>query len=212
MPEPAPGAPASRPACRLAGQETRQHGLQRFQPGWQSRRKRCFTQFLQCLLATGLTFLLGSCAGYKVGPSNELAAGEKTVQITPFANQTLEPRLGDAVTSALRKELQRDGTYRLATREAGDIVVNGTVMRYLRQEQTLTPEDVVSVQDYRIALTAHVTARDRATGKVLLDQPVTGYTLLRVGSDLTSAERQALPLIAADLARQVVSLLADGTW
>jgi hypothetical protein len=37
-------------------------------------------------------------------------------------------------------------------------------------------------------------------------------TLIRVGSDLTSAERQALPLLAADLARNITALLADGTW
>jgi hypothetical protein len=169
-------------------------------------------QYLHGLLASCLALVLCGCAGYKLGPSNNLAAGEKSVQITPFANKTLEPRLGDAVTGALRKELQRDGTYRLATREAGDIVVNGTITRYLRQEQTLVPEDVVTVRDYRIALTAQVTARDRATGKVLLDQPVTGHTLLRVGTDLTSAERQALPLLATDFARQVTALLADGSW
>jgi hypothetical protein len=163
------------------------------------------------LLAGGLVLVAGGCAGYRVGPTNNLAAGEKSVQITPFANQTLEPRLGDAVTGALRKELQRDGTYRLA-REAGDIVVKGTVTRYQRQAQTLVPEDVVTVQDYRIALTAQVTAHDRTTGKVVLDQLVTGHTLVRAGSDLTSAERQALPLLAADFARQVTALLADGSW
>ena len=53
---------------------------------------------------------------------------------------------------------------------------------------------------------------DRTSGKVLFDQPVTGYTLVRVGSDLTSAERQALPLLAGDLAKRVTSLLVDGTW
>ena len=168
--------------------------------------------FLPWLFTACLAFVLSGCAGYQLGPSNNLAAGEKSVRITPFANKTLEPRLGDAVTGALRKELQRDGTYRLATRDAGDIVVDGTITRYLRQEQTLVPDDVITVRDYRIALTAQVTARDRATGKVLLDQPVTGYTLLRVGPDLTSAERQALPLLAADFARQVTALLADGTW
>jgi hypothetical protein len=170
--------------------------------------KRLFTR----LLVVGLAVGLSGCAGYRVGPTNDQAAGGKTVQIRPFANQTLEPRLGDAVSGALRKELQRDGTYRLATREAGDVVVEGTVTRYLRQAQTLVSDDVETVQDYRILLTAQVTARDRVTGKLLLDQPVTGYTLLRVGPDLTSAERQALPLLASDLARQVVSLLADGSW
>jgi hypothetical protein len=47
---------------------------------------------------------------------------------------------------------------------------------------------------------------------VLFDRPVTGSTLIRVGSDLTSAERQSLPLLAEDLAKNVASLLADGGW
>jgi hypothetical protein len=155
---------------------------------------------------------LSGCAGYRLGPANGLAAGEKTVQITPFTNRTLEPRLGDAVTAALRKQVQRDGTYRLATRETGDIVVSGVVTRYYRQELSFVPNDIATARDYRVRLTAQVTARERGTGKVLLDQPVTGYTLTRVGPDLASTERQALPLLAEDLAKRVVALLADGGW
>ena len=192
--------------------KTRQPGCQRLKYCRQLIRTPFSRQFLHYFWAACLACVVSGCVGYRLGPSNNLAAGEKSVQITPFSNQTLEPRLGDAVTGALRKELQRDGTYRLATRDGGDIVVNGVITRYLRQEQTLVPEDVITVRDYRIALTAQVTARDRATGKILLDQPVTGYTLLRVGSDLTSAERQALPLLATDFARQVTALLADGSW
>ena len=57
-----------------------------------------------------------------------------------------------------------------------------------------------------------MTARERSTGKVILNQPVTGYTLIRVTTDLTSTERQALPLLAADLAKNVTALLAEGGW
>ena len=39
-----------------------------------------------------------------------------------------------------------------------------------------------------------------------------GYTLVRIGSDLTSTERQALPLLAGELAKRVTALLADGNW
>jgi hypothetical protein len=166
----------------------------------------------QLLAVMGLAATLCGCAGYKLGPSNGLAAGEKSVQVVPFANQTIEPRLGDAVTSALRKEVQRDGTYRLATRDAGDIVVSGVVIRYRRIELSFLPSDVLTVRDYRVSLTAQVTAHERGTGKVLFDRPVTGSTLIRVGSDLTSAERQSLPLLAEDLAKNVASLLADGGW
>ena len=82
----------------------------------------------------------------------------------------------------------------------------------MRTEVTLSSSDVLTVQDFRLTVTAQVTARERATGKVLIDQSVNGYTLIRVGSDLTSAERQAMPLLAQDLARRVTALLAEGKW
>ena len=164
-------------------------------------------------LLVGLVALGGSgCAGYKLGPVNGLIAREKSIQINPFANQTLEPRLGDAVTAQLRKQLQRDGTFRLASHNDGDIVVSGAVTRYIRYEVSFSATDVLTVRDYRVELSAHVTARNRSTGKVILDQPVTGYTLIRVTTDLTSTERQALPLLAADLAKNVTALLTEGAW
>jgi hypothetical protein len=166
----------------------------------------------QWLLVGLLTFGASGCAGYKLGPVNGLAAREKSVQIIPFNNQTLEPRLTDAVTSQLRKELQRDGTYQLATRDDGDIIVTGTISRYERFEVSFASGDILTVRDYRLELTAHVTARDRSSGKVVFDQPVKGTTLIRVTTDLTSTERQALPLLAGDLAKNVTELLAEGSW
>ena len=124
----------------------------------------------------------------------------------------MEPRLGDAVTTQLRQEFQRDGTYQLASHNDGDIVVSGAVTRYVRIEVTFSSSDVLTVRDYRLEIRAQVTARDRSTGKVILDQPVTGNTLIRVTNDLTSAERQAMPLLAADLAKNVTVLLTEGAW
>jgi hypothetical protein len=154
----------------------------------------------------------GGCAGYKLGPVNGLTAKEKSVQINPFANQTLEPRLGDAVTAQLRKDLQRDGTFQLASHDDGDIVVSGAVIRYVRYEVSFSSNDVLTVRDYRLEMTAQVTAHNRSSGKVIFNQPVTGNTLIRVTNDLTSTERQALPLLAADLAKNVTALLAEGAW
>ena len=165
------------------------------------------------LVALALTMLLFSgCAGYRLGPVNGLVAGEKSVQISPFANLTLQPRLTDAVTAQMRKELQRDGTYQLASHDNGDIILSGSLTSYVRTEVTLAAQDVLTVRDFRVTLTAHVTARERSSGKEILNQIVTGHTLLRVGNDLPSAERQALPLLANDLARNVTALLAEGKW
>ena len=108
--------------------------------------------------------------------------------------------------------MQRDGTFKLASHDDGDIVVSGSVNRYLRQEISLSPSDTLTVRDYRLELRAQVTAHERSTGKVILNQPVMGYTLIRVTTDLTSTERQALPLLAADFAKNVTALLAEGGW
>jgi hypothetical protein len=168
-----------------------------------------------CRLALGwvlIVICLTGCAGYQLGPTNGLTAKEKSIQVTPFVNRTLQPRLTDAVTSQLREELQRDGTYALTSHGSPDIIITGTLTRYQRTEITFVPHDILTVQDYRVSLTAQVTARERATGRLLIDQPVNGHTLLRVGADLPSAERQAMPLLAADLAKNITALLTQGKW
>ncbi len=164
-----------------------------------------------CLLIAGLALSSG-CAGYKLGPTNGVEAGAKTIQLVPFSNQTFQPRLGDAVTTALRRNVQNDGTYRLANDASADIVVTGTLIDYDRRELSLVRNDVLTVSDFRVNVKARVAARDRTTGNVLFDREVTGYTLVRVGSDLTSSERQALPVLAEDLAKNITSLLVDGSW
>lgn len=147
-----------------------------------------------------------------MGPTNGVAAGIQTVQIQPFVNQTLEPHLTDAVEIALRKQLQQDGTYQLATHEPGDIVLTGVITDYRREALSFQPQDVLTPTDFRVTVTAQVTARERSTEKIIFDQKVTGSALVRVGSDLTSAERQARPLLANSLARSVTSLLVSGGW
>ena len=159
-----------------------------------------------------MTLLLTGCAGYHLGPVNGAVAGEKTIEVLPFNNQTFQPRLGDSVTQALRERLQTDGTYRLVTRAPGDIVVTGVITHYSRKGLSFLNTDVATPQDYRIDITAHVTARSRDTGRVLLDKDVNGYALIQVGGDLTDVERQSLPLLAEDLARNVAELLTEGTW
>jgi hypothetical protein len=161
-----------------------------------------------CVLCSAL---LAGC-GYRVGSVGEHPAGARSITVNPVVNRTLEPGVSDALAQDLRMSLQRDGTYRLSTHEAGDIVVSTTVTDYRRAGVSYESDNVLTVQDYRLTVTAHVVAKDRATGKVVLDRSVTGFTLVRVGSDMTQAERQALPLATTDLAQNITTLLVDGKW
>ena len=167
-----------------------------------------------CWLSGVLPVILAvtGCIGYRLGPTNEVAPRAQTLQVNPFANETLEPRLGEAVTHSLRKVLQQDGTYRLDSSDTGDVIVSGKIVRFNRQHLSFQRRDVLTPRDYRLTMTAQVTARNRWSGKLLLDRKVTGQSTIRVGDDLVSAERQAIPLVAEDLARNTTALLVDGTW
>ena len=165
-----------------------------------------------CAIILLLPMLLAGCAGYRLGPTNGLAPGEQSVQVNPFKNNTLEPRLSEPVTLEVRKQLQQDGTYKLATQNDGDLIVDGVIIDFDRSGLSYQPGDVVTVRDYVVVVSARIIATERLTGKTNLNQIVRGRTTVRVGNDLSSAERQAIPLLAAALARNAVSAIADGTW
>jgi hypothetical protein len=158
-----------------------------------------------------LVLVWGGCA-YRVGPTNGEVAGAKSVRVDLFRNETYEPRLSEALGTALRRIVQQDGTYRLSTRGEADIVVDGVITKYWRSGISFDPKDTLTPRDFLIILIAKVTATERATGRLLIDREVRGRTTVRMLDDQASAERQAVPLLAEDLARNVTALLVDGTW
>lgn len=134
------------------------------------------------------------------------------MQVNLFQNETWEPRLSEPVATSLRRAIQQDGTYRLATRGDADIVLDGTLIEFNRSGLSFDPRDVLTVRDYELVVTARFTATERATGKVIITSSAAGRTTIRTGADLPSAERQAAPLLAEDLARKITAAVVDGTW
>ena len=168
---------------------------------------RALKIFLTVLAALAFT----GCASYHLGPVMD-KDDNQSVEVLPFNNQTLQPRLGDSLTQALRQRLQTDATYHLDTRGTGDIVLTGVISTYRRGALGYSSNDALTPENYRVETSVHVTARERRTGKLLLDREVKGRTLVHVGADLASSERQALPLVAEELARSITELLTEGAW
>jgi hypothetical protein len=129
-----------------------------------------------------------------------------------FANKTREPRVTEYVAISMRKLLQQDGTYRLETSGRPDIMVSGVITKFTRSGLSYQTNDVLTPQEYTLVLAAHVVAVDLNTGKTNVNRDVSGLTYILIGNDQSSAERQAIPLLADSLARNAISLLTDGTW
>jgi hypothetical protein len=158
-----------------------------------------------------LLLLLSGCA-YQLGPTNGQVAGSKTVRVKTFQNDTFEPRLSEPLATALRRAIQHDGTYKLTTHGSPDVILEGKLFDFSRSGLTFQPADILTVRDYYLNMRAHVKALDAATGKLLWEGTFDGHTIIRVGSDLSSAERQAVPLMADDMAQNITSRLVDGSF
>jgi hypothetical protein len=167
---------------------------------------------MRLLLTVCLAAFLAGCAGYKLGPTNGLPAGSRSVEVRPFVNKTKEPRITEYLASSLRKQLQQDGSFRLETSGRGDILVTGQITSFTRSGLSYQTNDVLTPQEYTLGLAARVVAVDVNSGKTILDKVVSGRTYIRIGNDQSSSERQAIPLLADDVARHAVSLLVDGVW
>jgi hypothetical protein len=148
--------------------------------------------------------------GYRLGPVSH--TDHKSVAVPMFRNKTLHPQLEAQITNAIIKRFQADGTLRVDSRDDADVVVTGVIIDYTRDELRSVREDVGTAREYRINITAEIEARDGRTGKMIVEKTsVTGKADTFIGSDLQSAEFQALPLAADDMARQVISLLTE-SW
>ncbi len=152
------------------------------------------------------------CASYRLGPVNPAIPAGQAIEVGLFQNATPHPGLTESVNASIRRELHRDGTFELATADDGDVLLTGNITAYRRSAVSFQPRDILSVRDFEVELVTRIRAADRVTGKVLIDRELTGRTTVRLGGDLASAERQALPLLANDLAKKVVALLAEGEW
>jgi hypothetical protein len=169
-------------------------------------------RYLGGYVAIVILLVCGGCAGYRLGPTNGLAAGSRSIQINLFKNDTWEPRLTESIAISLRRWIQRDGTYALATDGDASIILDGVITEFNRSPVSFQPSDVLTVRDYEVTIYAEFTATERATGRVITSSKAWGRTTVRAGADLVAAERQAAPLLAENLARNITSILVDGTW
>ena len=155
-----------------------------------------------------LNLLLAGCAGYRLGPT--LGAEYRSVAVPMFRNKTYKPQLEAQVTNGIIKRFQLDGTLRVDSVAEADVVLTGEITDYRRHELRSLREQIGAPREFRVTIEARVEARDRVTGKILLaPTTVTGSADTFIGNDLQSAEQQALPLIADDLAKRVVTLIAE---
>jgi hypothetical protein len=154
---------------------------------------------------------LSGCLGYHIGPVKPYYLRDvHAIAIPTFENKTLLPRIEVLVTDTVIKQFQQDGTFRIASEENADAVLKAEITRVDRSPSRFVRGNVLATSEF--VLTVHV--KYSLTGKngdVLASSiEANGSTSFFVGTDVTTDERQALPLATEQLATNLVAQLSEG--
>ena len=157
---------------------------------------RVLSVMLGCAMVAG-------CAGYKMGAIKPTPMAQvQTIAVPSFQNMTLEPRVEVLLANSIIKQIQQDGTYRIADEKNADAVLEGTLEEMERKPERSVRGNVLLTREYSLILRVRYRVIERSTGRDLAGRSVVGRTTFFVSgsnalaADVLQDERQALPLAA----------------
>jgi lipopolysaccharide assembly LptE-like protein len=157
-----------------------------------------------------LAFLFEGCAGYQLGPATPgYLKNVHTIAVPTFSNSTLTPRIEVLVTSTVIKQFQQDGTFRIVNADSADATLKAEIVGVNRSPARSVRGNVLATTEFNLTLIVKYSLLGR-DGKTLSSAGASGSTSFFVGTDVSTDERQALPLASEELARHLVSQLSEG--
>lgn len=164
-----------------------------------------------CAALCAALVAMAGCAGYswKSAVPEEM----RTVAVPTFRNESHVTGLGLAVAKQVRREFQREGTFRLAELEDCAVEVQGVVKS--SSHDTLAYDRSVSerMREYELRAVAEVSFIDKKSGKVVVDNKrYRARTTFLAGDDILTGERDASGRLAEEFARQIVDDVLNCKW
>jgi hypothetical protein len=163
------------------------------------------------IAATLLCGSLCGCLGYHIGPVKPYYLSDvHTISVPTFKNETLIPRVEVLVTSTVIKQFQQDGTYKIGNDENADAILKGEIQRISRSPARSVRGNVLATTEFNLVMRVKYRLVGRDGKLIGPTGEAVGTTSFFVGTDVTTDERQALPLVTEELATRLVSQLSEG--
>jgi hypothetical protein len=184
----------------------------RLQSSPRSRRNSMRRHPRRAFMAALIPLLFSGCAGYHVGSIQpHFMEGIQTIAVPTFRNETLIPHIEVLSTDTVIRQIQEDGTYKVASSlDTADAVLEGEIMSVIRRPSRTVIGDVQATQEFDMTLEIHYKIIRKATGETVDDKNATGSTSFFVSGDVNQDEVQAIPLAAQSCAVQMVSEFGEG--
>jgi hypothetical protein len=167
-------------------------------------------------LLVGLPLLLPGCAGYQLGTEGLYPRDVRTVCVPIFRSESFRRNLGERLTEAVCKEIERRSPYKVVNEANADSILTGTIVS---EEKHLVLNTLNGdPRDVQFTLRVHVSWIDRHGSKLREDGVVplppevadiqgTADVVPEVGQSDVVTQQEAINRVA----KQIVDLM-EAPW
>lgn len=163
-----------------------------------------------------LSSAVGGCAPYQVGTPSLYSCNVRTVYVPIFESNSFRRGLGERLTEAVQKEIERRTPYKVVSSSDADSILTGRIVNERKQVSVEAPTD--EPRELQYYFTVELTWSDRNGAILQSMQPVpvpaalvTAYNdnvfYPEVGQSIATVEQESIQ----QLARQIVGLM-EAPW
>ncbi len=147
--------------------------------------------------------MLAGCAQYRFG--SNVPQELRTIAVPVFENASGFPEIDALVTQYVLREIQREGTFKIAPLESASLKLLGKLSKSDTDSLSYDRNYGSMTSEYRYALVAKITLVERGSGKLLIDNvPIKANTTFLTHGDMLTGLQDAGPRVAKELARAIV--------
>ena len=158
-----------------------------------------------------ILLLCGCATDYSWKPS--VPEAMRTVSVPTFRNESEVNELGAAAARQLRREFQREGTFKIRTAGDAALEIQGVVKSVSCGMSAYDRRIRGRIAAYDCSATVEVSVIDKQNKKVLIDnRKYRAEASVTSGQDITTSMRDASGRLMDDLARQVVNDILNLKW
>lgn len=151
---------------------------------------------------------LASCGYHLGGLKSKAMEKMNTFSVSMFENYTTYPNVSMQLTTALTDRLQRDGTYRLASSDACDFTVQGSVRSVFASSLRTNSEDTYLSSEIGLTVVVHYRVIDNNTGKKITSGSVSEQgSYFNDDGNVQTARDSALSYATRKAAESIVQAL-----
>ncbi len=159
-----------------------------------------------------LSILMAGCAGYQIGNQSLFPAEIHTVYVPVFQSVSFRRNLGERLTEAVVKEIEKRTPYKVVADPGADSVLTGQLVN--ESKQVLVPDLTGDSRETQVTMRVRVSWVDRK-GRMLrevadvplpeeiVDVTGTANMVPEVGQSVATAQQEAI----CRLAKQIVGMM-----